>query len=148
MTEADFLTSTRASYDAIAADYANHFDGGPLSKPWDRAVLAGFADIVRAAGAGPVADIGCGPGSVTAHLHALGVDAFGIDLSARMVAIARRTHPGLSFREGSMTALDLPDGTLGGVVAWYSTIHIPRERLAHVFTEFHRVLAPGGHALL
>jgi SAM-dependent methyltransferase len=148
VTEADFLTSTRASYDAIAADYAGLIDGGHVHKPWDNAVLTGFADIVRATGAGPVADVGCGPGHVTAYLHSVGVDAFGVDLSAGMVATAQRTHPGLSFREGSMTALDLPDGSLGGVVAWYSTIHIPPDLLGQVCSEFHRVLAEGGHALL
>jgi ubiquinone/menaquinone biosynthesis C-methylase UbiE len=64
-----------------------------------------------------------------------------------MVAPARRSNPGLRFEEGSMTALDLPDGALGGIVAMYSIIHIPRERLPEVFAEFHRVLAPGGHRL-
>ena len=47
-----------------------------------------------------------------------------------------------------MTALDIPDGSLTGLTAYYSTIHIPDEQLPHVFAEFHRVLAPGGHALL
>jgi len=47
-----------------------------------------------------------------------------------------------------MTALDLPDGALGGIVALYSIIHIPPERLPGVFAEFGRVLAPGGHLLL
>jgi SAM-dependent methyltransferase len=111
-------------------------------------MLAGFAELVRAGDAGPVADLGCGPGRVTAHLHALGLSVFGVDLSPRMVALAGRAHPGLRFEEGSMTALDLPDGALGGIVAWYSIIHIPQERLPEVFAEFHRVLAPGGHLLL
>ena len=74
--------------------------------------------------------------------------AFGVDLSPEMVALARRAHPGLRFDEGSMTALDLPDGALGGIVASYSIIHIPPERLPAVFAEFHRVLAPGGHMLV
>jgi SAM-dependent methyltransferase len=65
-----------------------------------------------------------------------------------MVAVARRLHPGLRFDVGSMLALDLPDGGLGGITAWYSTIHIPDERLPEAFAEFHRVLAPGGHVLL
>ncbi len=73
---------------------------------------------------------------------------FGIDLSPRMVALARWTHPNLRFDKGSMTALDLPNGTLGGIVANYSITHIPQQRLPDVFAEFHRVLAPGGHALL
>jgi hypothetical protein len=47
-----------------------------------------------------------------------------------------------------MTALDLTDGALGGIVAWYSIIHTPPERLPVVFAELHRVLALGGHLLL
>jgi SAM-dependent methyltransferase len=97
---------------------------------------------------GPVADVGCGPGRVTAHLHGLGLSVFGVDLSPQMVTVARQAHPSLRFDVGSMLALHLPDGALGGIVAWYSTIHVPQERLPAVFAEFHRVLAPGGHLLL
>jgi SAM-dependent methyltransferase len=92
--------------------------------------------------------VGCGPGRVTAHLHALGVPASGVDLSPTMVAIARRMHPGLRFAEGSMTDLDVPDGTLGGIVAWYSSIHVPDERLPGVLAGFARALAPGGYLQL
>jgi ubiquinone/menaquinone biosynthesis C-methylase UbiE len=64
-----------------------------------------------------------------------------------MIAVAQQSHPGLRFDVGSMLALDLPDSTLGGLLAWYSIIHIPRERLPEVFAEFSRVLAPGGLVL-
>jgi SAM-dependent methyltransferase len=148
VTEPDFLRDTRASYDAVAADYAGWLRDELAAKPLDRAMLAGFAELVRAAGSGPVADIGCGAGRVTAHLHGLGLPAFGVDLSPQMVAVARRSYPGLRFEVGSMLALDLPDGTLGGLLAWYSTIHVPDERLPDAFAEFCRVLAPGGLALL
>ena len=47
-----------------------------------------------------------------------------------------------------MTALDLPDGALGGIVAWYSIIHIPPPLVPDVLAEFHRVLTPGGRLLL
>ncbi|MDF2259358.1 class I SAM-dependent methyltransferase [Streptantibioticus ferralitis] len=148
MTEPDFLRATRASYDSIATDYAERFGGELAAKPLERAMLAGFADLVRAAGAGPVADIGCGTGRVTAHLSGLGVSVFGVDLSPGMLEVAREAHPDLRFEVGSMLDLDLPDGALGGVMAWYSIIHVPQERLPEVFAEFYRVLAPGGHALL
>jgi SAM-dependent methyltransferase len=148
MTEHSYLSTTQAFYDAVAVDYAERFSNSLEAKPLDRAVLAAFAELVRAAGAGPVADLGCGPGCVTAHLHSLGLSIFGVDLSSAMVAQARQEHPGLRFDEGSMTALDLTDGALGGIVAWYSIIHTPQERLPEVFAEFHRVLAPGGHLLL
>jgi len=148
VADGDFVGRTRASYDAFAAEYAARFDGGMPDKPLDRGLYGAFAEMVRAAGGGPVADVGCGPGYTTAHLRALGLDAFGIDLSPAMVATARRAHPDLRFVEGSMLALDLPDGGLAGLVALYSIIHIPTDRLPDVFAEFHRVLAPGGHLLL
>src|SRR5580658_3761194 len=148
MTEPDFLRDTRASYDAVATAYAERFGDELDARPLDRGMLAGFAEVVRAAGAGPVADVGCGMGRVTAYLDGLGVPAFGIDLSPGMIEVARQTYPGLRFEVGSMLALDLPDASLGGLLAWYSVIHVPDERLPEAFAEFCRVLAPGGLVLL
>ncbi|WP_037912135.1 class I SAM-dependent DNA methyltransferase [Actinacidiphila yeochonensis] len=148
MTEPDFLRATRASYDAMAADYAERFRAELVAKPLDRAVLAGFAELVRAGGGGPVADIGCGTGRVTAYLDAQGLPVFGIDLSPGMLAQARQTYPGLRFVEGSMLALDLPDASLAGILAWYSVIHVPPAHLPAVFAEFHRTLEPGGYLQL
>jgi SAM-dependent methyltransferase len=148
MTEPSYLTVTRAAYDTVAVDYAEVLKTELTKKPLDRAMLATFAELVQAAGAGPVADLGCGPGRVTAHLDSLGVSAFGVDLSPNMVEVARRMYPGLRFDEGSIAALDLESDFLGGIVAWYSIIHTPPELLPVVFAEFYRTLAPGGHLLL
>jgi SAM-dependent methyltransferase len=142
MTDAS-SAATRDSYDAIAAEHADFVSGNLDDRPLDRALLAAFAELVRAGGNGPVADIGCGPGRVTILLSRLGLDAFGIDLSPGMVALARSTYPQLRFEEGSMLALDLPAASLSGLLAYYSIIHIPWERRPQVFAEFHRVLAPG-----
>lgn len=142
----DFLDMTRAAYDTVAASYHNTLTGLMAEQPWDRAVLGTFAELVG--DAGPVADVGCGPGRVTGYLRELGLDVFGIDLSPEMVAVARDAHPGLRFDVGSMTELDLPDGALAGLVAWYSVIHVPPALHPEVFAGFHRVLAPGGHLAL
>ncbi|MFJ4775903.1 class I SAM-dependent DNA methyltransferase [Streptomyces sp. NPDC088762] len=152
MTETSYLVSVRTSYDTVAVDYARLLTGELERKPLERAMLAAFAECVRGEEGGsagrPVADLGCGPGRVTAHLEGLGVRAFGVDLSPAMVAVARRTYPGLRFEVGSMAALDIADGVLGGVLAWYSTVHTPLPGLPAVFAEFARVLAPGGHVLI
>lgn len=138
--------ATRAAYDAVAGLYADmfrdHLDGLPI----DRALISAFADLVR--GRGPVADVGCGPGQVTARLHALGLDASGVDLSPAMIARARADHPHLRFAEGTMKALAFPDASLAGVLAWYSIIHLDPAELPDAFAQLHRVLAPGGHLLL
>lgn len=88
----DFLDATRRSYDATADDYAEWIRDELAAKPFDRAVLAVFAELVR----GPVADVGCGTGRITAHLAGLGVDVAGVDLSPGMLAAARRTYPHLA----------------------------------------------------
>ncbi|MFP3967187.1 methyltransferase domain-containing protein [Actinomadura fulvescens] len=146
MTEPSFVRTTRTFYDAVAVDYAERYKDQLDTVPLDRALLAAFAEL--AGGAGPVADLGCGPGRITGHLRSLGVDVFGVDLSAEMVALARRTLPQIRFEQGSMADLDVPDGSLAGVVAWYSIIHTPAERLPAVFAEFHRVLVPDGPLLV
>ncbi|MFF7310269.1 methyltransferase domain-containing protein [Streptomyces sp. NPDC008137] len=146
MTDADFVTETRTFYDTVAEEYAAHFPGLHGMTPLDRALLAGFAELVGAGG--EVADLGCGPGRVTAFLAERGVSVFGLDLSESMLAIARRENPSLRFEQGSILELDLPDGSLDGVVSWYSTIHTPLDHLPGVFAGFHRVLRPGGHLLL
>jgi SAM-dependent methyltransferase len=148
MIEPSHLRATRTGYDAVAADYAEWVNDDFATKPLDRALLAAFAELVHANGAGPVGNLGCGSGRMTAHLRSLGLSVVSVDLSPAMVAVARRTYPDLRFREGSLTAVDAPDGALGGIVAWYSIIHTPPEELPVVFAELHRVLAPGGHLLL
>ncbi|GAA5021634.1 class I SAM-dependent methyltransferase [Kitasatospora paranensis] len=148
MTGSAELDATRDAYDGVAVRYAELFATELERNPLDRALLGAFAELVADAGGRPVADAGCGPGSVTAHLHGLGVDVFGVDLSAAMVGLARQAYPGLRFAEGSMTALEAADGSLGGVVARYSVIHTPPEHVPAVLAEFRRVLAPGGHLLL
>ena len=142
-TGADVLSTTRDAYDAKAAHYAEVIEPMWRERPFDLAMFAAFAKLT--AGRGPVADLGCGPGHLTNHLSTLGVDASGVDLSPAMIQIARTAYPHLTFEVGSMTALDLADGALSGVLAHYSTIHTPPARLPQLLTEIHRVLAPGGH---
>jgi SAM-dependent methyltransferase len=140
----DPVEAVRGSYDTVAQTYAELFGDELAGKPLDRALLAAFAETVS----GPVADLGCGPGHVTAHLRGLGLDASGVDLSPEMIATARRAYPGMPFRVGDMTRLDLADASLGGIVAFYSTIHLPPDRFPVALAEFARVLAPGGQLLL
>jgi SAM-dependent methyltransferase len=136
--------STRAGYDAMAVEYADHFRDELAGSPLDRAVLGAFAELVE----GDVLEVGSGPGGVTAHLHGLGLRVRGLDLSPAMVELARAEHPGIGFDVGDMAALDLADATLDGLVAWYSLIHLPGDELPAVLAGFRRVLRPGGHLLL
>ncbi|MFJ2865948.1 class I SAM-dependent DNA methyltransferase [Kitasatospora sp. NPDC087314] len=143
-----WLADTRTSYDTVAVSYADQIREALSGKPYLRAALVLFADLVHTAGGGLVADVGCGPGHVTAHLHELGLDAFGIDLSPVMIDVARRDHPSLRFEVGSMTDLDLADESVAGLLAFWSLIHVPDDVIPTVFGHFRRVLRPGGPLLL
>jgi len=148
MSTDSWLADTRTSYDTVAASYAVQARAAFDAAPYLRGALTLFAGLVRADGGGPVADVGCGPGHVTAYLHELGVDAFGIDLSPAMIDLARHDHPGLRFEVGSMTDLPLPDASVTALLASWSLIHIPDREVLGVLGHFRRVLRPGGLLLL
>jgi SAM-dependent methyltransferase len=147
MSAPDWLTETRRSYDTVATSYAELFPDGLARHPHVRATLSMFAELVRDVG-GPVLDVGCGTGLATGHLDHLGIEVSGIDLSPGMLEIARREHRHLRFELGSMTDLDVANSSVGGVLAFYSVIHVPDSELPAVFAHFHRVLRPGGIVMI
>ncbi|MEV6301838.1 class I SAM-dependent methyltransferase [Actinoplanes sp. NPDC051861] len=148
MAVGDWLEDTRVSYDRVAVSYAEMLRDALAGEPFQRGILGLFAELVRARGGGPVADVGCGPGRITAYLDGIGLEAFGIDLSPAMIEVARGEYPGLRFEVGSMTGLALEKRSVAAVLAWFSLIHVPDEDVPAVLAEFRRVLRPGGVVLL
>jgi SAM-dependent methyltransferase len=138
--------SLRASYDSVAAAYVEHLFAELTQKPLDRHLLNRFAEEVR--DRGTVGDLGCGPGHVARYLHDQGVRVLGVDLSPEMVRWATQLNPGLEFRVGDIRGLDLADGSLAGIVAFYSVIHLEPSELANALGELRRVLTRGGVLLL
>lgn len=114
MPDLSYLAAVRESYDTVASDYFEQVQPPAELDPLSRGMLNVFAEVVRTADLGPVADLGCGPGKVTAYLAERQVPAFGIDLSPAMVELARSAYPDLRFSVGSMTSLPIEDEGLGG----------------------------------
>lgn len=142
------LDSIRCAYDAVAESYAGLLPDASFEAPADRGMLEAFVRHMADGPARPVVDAGCGTGRMTRLLASLGVAVSGVDLSAGMIAVARRTSPGIPFEVAELSKLPYADRQLGGILAWYSVIHAPPGDLPRIFAEFFRVLAPGGHALL
>lgn len=144
------LDVVRDSYDRVADNYVDMVAATSLGdirlQPWLRAPMDVFADAVS--GLGPVLDVGCGPGTVTAYLADLGVNVSGVDLSPRMIEHARRLHPECDFSVGSSTDLDLAEASLGGVLGWWSLFNLPRDVLPHVLSSFARALMPTGQIII
>lgn len=145
------MSTARAVYDATAEAYAN-LVGTELTPvfegPIDRAILSAFVEYLTTSIAGPVADVGCGPGRVTAYLAASGVEVVGVDVSPAMLAVAREAHPAIHFLEGRLTAVPVSNHSLAGAVCWYSIIHTPPDELHEVFAELKRVLRHEGYLLV
>jgi SAM-dependent methyltransferase len=132
----------RSSYDRVAAIYETEFLAELDGKPFDRRLLHDFA---RAVG-DPVVDIGCGPGQIGAFLRGCGHRVVGVDFSPQMARLAAGRLDGALAAD--MRALPFRSGQLGGLVAFYSLIHIPRPELDACLSELRRALRPGGRLLL
>ena len=140
------LNAIQKSYDGIADEYARHLYSELDNKPLDRELLTRFAARVK--GKGQICDMGCGAGHIARFLRDQQTNVFGLDLSSRMIEEARRLNPGISFRQGNLLALDLPDASLAGIAAFYAIVNLPKASLPQVFREMARVLKPDGLLLL
>ena len=131
-----------AAYDTVAADYEERFCDELDGKARDRELLDGLA----ARASGIVLDVGSGPGHIGARLRAGGRRVIALDMSRAMAKVAARRLDGAVVAD--MVHLPVATASISDIVAYYSVIHLPRERLRHVLHEFARVLVPGGHALV
>lgn len=152
MIHDEHVIDAQLVYDSVADDYVS-FVGTELSDKTedavDRSVLDAFVEFATSLQRRhPVADLGCGPGRVTAFLSRTGLETIGIDVSPELARHARHAHPNIPFAAGPISSLPLADHCLGGAVCWYSIIYTPPQHLSRTFGEIKRVVAPRGPVLL
>lgn len=136
--------NVRQSYSARAGEYTSVLGFMAQMHQLDQQCIERWSEQVR----GRVLDAGCGPGHWTAHLFGRGKEISGIDLVPEFIESARIRFPEVPFRVASLRDLDLADASLGGVLAWYSLIHLPPAQMPAVVAELARVLRPNGHLLI
>jgi ubiquinone/menaquinone biosynthesis C-methylase UbiE len=96
-----------------------------------------------------VIDVGCGAGvPVARFLVGSGFTVVGIDFSQKMLILARKNVPQATFIRKDMTQLDFADNSFDGLAAFYSIIHVPREKHFLLFRDFGRILKPDGIMLV
>jgi SAM-dependent methyltransferase len=134
----------RAAYSARAAEYTSLLGSVEDMHELDRERIERWAKGID----GQVIDIGCGPGHWTNFLHQRGVKVYGIDLVPEFIDSARERFPAVPFQVASFRDLDVPDGSLHGVLAWYSLIHVHPHELPSTLLKIARALAPGGRLLI
>jgi ubiquinone/menaquinone biosynthesis C-methylase UbiE len=89
-----------------------------------------------------IADLGCGSGAFTVLLHERGYSPVGLDISPKLIALARAKFSGIEFLEGDAENLPFPDLSLDAVLLSGLIHHFPDPR--RLAAETYRVLKPGG----
>ncbi len=126
------------TYNKIAQKYSDSF----FEEFSDKEIVDTFLDLlpVRA----HILDAGCGPGMSTKYFMEKGFCAEGIDLSEKMLEIARKKVPKGKFRKMDMRKLEYPDKSFDAVFAAYVIFHAPKKEIIPAMKEFCRVLKPNG----
>jgi ubiquinone/menaquinone biosynthesis C-methylase UbiE len=133
----------RRGYDTIADAYL-------AARPTDGVDLVALEELVdRLLSGSTVLDGGCGAGvPVMRRLVESGHHTIGLDFSRRQLELARRLVPSADLVDGDLGALPFRAEQFDAVVSFYAVIHVPRREHPAILREFHRVLRPGGLALV
>jgi ubiquinone/menaquinone biosynthesis C-methylase UbiE len=135
-----FRDFERDAHDRLAAGYQKSFT--PITGLAGEALL----DAAIVGESCSVLDVACGPGLVTAAAAGRGARAVGVDLSPKMIDLARRLHSSLTFEIADVVKLPFPEGSFDAVVCNFGLGHFPRPDEA--IAECVRVLKPGGRIAL
>ena len=93
-----------------------------------------------------VLDLACGTGRISIPLAARGFDVAGLDISHRVLEVARAAAPELDFRQGDMRELPWEDECFDAVINIWSAFGYFETQAEdeRVLAEIARVLRPGG----
>jgi SAM-dependent methyltransferase len=134
----DHLLTTLASYEAGAAEYAAHSaDRAALARLHER-----FAELVGTNRL--VLDLGSGPAHDAAELARQGLRAIACDPTRGLLASG--DHPELTGKllQADARMIPLANGSLDGIWACASLLHLPKHQVPVALSEAHRVLRSGG----
>lgn len=97
---------------------------------------------------GLVVDLGCGSGIWAERLCRAGHDVLGVDISAAMIALARKRAPAARFQVGSLLEVDLPAcaavTSIGECVNYLFDTGNSLKKLTRLFRRVHASLQAGG----
>lgn len=95
-----------------------------------------------------ILDLGCGPGNFAQYLVSKGFEVIGIDISSKMLNIAKSHLPQISFHQGDFRSIPYADQSFDAIFSAYSLIHIPQTDVVQVIGEMRRVLKGEGTVLV
>jgi ubiquinone/menaquinone biosynthesis C-methylase UbiE len=133
-------------YDKTAKSYADKFINELCHKHLDRILLKSFAN--ENCEKGKLIDLGCGPGQTTKCLSDFGIsDILGVDISSKMVEVAKNINPHLTFEIADILNLKYSERFFGSAIAFYSIVHFDYDQVRTALKEIKRVLVDKGELL-
>jgi SAM-dependent methyltransferase len=126
------------SYDQLADQWnSDAFPRENGIKQHERAIA--FAKNRRCA-----LDVGCGSsGRILDLLQSLGFEVEGLDISSRMIELAKRRHPAVTFHHADICEWELPK-KYDFISAWDSIWHVPLSQQEPVLKKLLNGLSSGG----
>ncbi len=91
-----------------------------------------------------ILDIGCGAGQKTRYIHKLGYKIIGLDFSEKMIEVAKRQAPDITFGVADIYEIDKYPQTFDAVFVQAVLLHIPKSRIVEVINKMLSVLNKGG----
>lgn len=134
------------AYDKAAKAYADKCFYELYDKPLDKKLYDLFFE--RVVNKGVALEIGCGPGEVSNYLKMKGIEIIGLDISEKMIEIAKQLNPFIDFRIGDVFDLKFKDNSVAGIVAPYLIVNFKLDDIPKAFSEIHRVLIKKGQLLI
>jgi len=135
--EGDYISETIDIYNSIADAYAlQSLQHGPNVQ------RTKFCSLVKKGG--KILDAGCGGGRDSAYFVEKGFKVIGVDLSEKLLELARLAVPGAKFYAADLRRLSFEKNIFDGIWACASIIHIKHSDMAKVFSGFFQSLKPGG----
>jgi ubiquinone/menaquinone biosynthesis C-methylase UbiE len=138
----DFKKTVKEGYNSIADRYLAE----RTRDSEDVRLLSDF--IERLPANANVLDAGCGAGIPISQMLNEHFNVTGVDFSESQIELAKKNVPNVKFLCEDMTKMNFAENTFDGITSYYAIIHIPREEHQSLLANFHRMLKPGGFALL
>lgn len=134
----DLQKTLKKTYDNISYLYDRKFSGAE-DIPY---VLPVFLHSLPKGG--KILDVGCGPGLEANYMHEQGFEVVGVDISEKMLALARKRNPAIEFLQSDLIDVEFREKIFYGIAALSSLIHIRKKDVPAVLKKFNSYLKKGG----
>lgn len=116
-----------AVYDKVAKFYNTKYKNTPT-------LINDFLKLVKKNG--KILDVGCGTGKDAHYMSCKGFSVVGIDVSKKMIMVAKNNAPKTKFKVMSMTNLKLNNSSFDGIFVAFSLIHLSKSEIDKILNKF------------